>query len=179
MSIRRGVADDLSELTGIYNHYVRETPTTFDLAPFEIEARRPWFEAFAATGRHQLFVAEREGRVLGYACSHGFRAKGAYDSSVETFRPELQRFEDKTRKAALGFIEGIYAGGSTNIDGALRATLTQLQDSSRPNYVLFLTDGLPTAGETNELKIKKDRSDARDEIQKERDHPEYQGEVEA
>ncbi len=77
----------------------------------------------------------------------------AYDGSVETFRPELQRFEDKTRKAALGFIEGIYAGGSTNIDGALRATLNQLQDSSRPNYVLFLTDGLPTAGETNELKI--------------------------
>lgn len=84
VSIRRGVADDLSELTGIYNHYVRETPTTFDLAPFEIEARRPWFEAFAATGRHQLLVAEREGRVLGYACSHRFRAKGAYDSSVET-----------------------------------------------------------------------------------------------
>jgi Ca-activated chloride channel family protein len=77
----------------------------------------------------------------------------AYDSQVEMFRPELQRFEDKTRKAALGFIEGIYAGGSTNIDGALRAALKQLQDSSRPNYVLFLTDGLPTAGETNELKI--------------------------
>lgn len=77
----------------------------------------------------------------------------AYDSQVEMFRPELQRFEDGTRKAALGFIEGIYAGGSTNIDGALQATLKQLQDSSRPNYVLFLTDGLPTAGETNELKI--------------------------
>ncbi len=77
----------------------------------------------------------------------------AYDSAVETFRPELQRFDDKTRKAALGFIEGIYAGGSTNIDGALRATLEQLKDSSRPNYVLFLTDGLPTAGETNEMQI--------------------------
>jgi Ca-activated chloride channel family protein len=77
----------------------------------------------------------------------------AYDSDVETFRPELQRFNDETRKAALGFIEGIYAGGSTNIDGALRTALKQLQDSSRPSYVLFLTDGLPTAGETNELKI--------------------------
>ncbi len=77
----------------------------------------------------------------------------AYDSQVETFRPELQRYDEKTRKAALGFVEGIYAGGSTNIDGALRATLGQLQDSSRPNYVLFLTDGLPTAGETNEMKI--------------------------
>jgi Ca-activated chloride channel family protein len=77
----------------------------------------------------------------------------AYDSVVESFRPELQRFDDESRKAALGFIEGIYAGGSTNIDGALRAALGQLQDSSRPSYVLFLTDGLPTAGETNEMKI--------------------------
>jgi len=86
----------------------------------------------------------------------------AYDSQVETFRPELQRFDDKTRKAALGFIEGIYAGGSTNIDGALRATLSQLQDSGRPNYVLFLTDGLPTAGETNEMKIVRNAKEAND-----------------
>lgn len=77
----------------------------------------------------------------------------AYDSEVESFRPELQRFDDDTRKAALGFIEGIYAGGSTNIDGALRAALGQLQDSGRPSYVLFLTDGLPTAGVTNEMEI--------------------------
>ncbi|NQU24769.1 MAG: VWA domain-containing protein, partial [Candidatus Nealsonbacteria bacterium] len=77
----------------------------------------------------------------------------AYDSQVETFRPELQKFDEESRKAALGFVEGIYAGGSTNIDGALQTTLKQLQDSSRPNYVLFLTDGLPTAGETNEQKI--------------------------
>jgi len=77
----------------------------------------------------------------------------AYDSSVEAFRPELQRYDDKTRKAALGFVEGIYAGGSTNIDGALSAALNMIQDAGRPSYVIFLTDGLPTAGETNEAKI--------------------------
>ncbi|MFH1265633.1 MAG: VIT domain-containing protein, partial [Planctomycetota bacterium] len=77
----------------------------------------------------------------------------AYDSQVESFRPELEKFDDDTRKAALGFIEGIYAGGSTNIDGALAAALGQLQDSDRPSYVLFLTDGLPTAGVTNEMEI--------------------------
>ena len=77
----------------------------------------------------------------------------AYDSEVESFRPELQRFDDQARKAALAFAEGIYAGGNTNIDGALRAALGQLQDSSRPNYVVFLTDGLPTTGVTNEAKI--------------------------
>ncbi len=77
----------------------------------------------------------------------------AYDSEVEAFRPELQRFSDDTRQAALGFADGLYAGGSTNIDGAMQAALGQLQDTKRPSYVIFLTDGLPTAGETNEMKI--------------------------
>jgi Ca-activated chloride channel family protein len=76
-----------------------------------------------------------------------------YDTAVESFRPELQRFSEETRTAALGYVEGIYAGGSTNIDGALTTAMAQLKDSSRPNYLLFLTDGLPTAGETNEMKI--------------------------
>ena len=71
----------------------------------------------------------------------------AYDSRVESFRPELQRYDDQTRAEALGFVEGIYAGGSTNIDGALQAALSQLQDDKRPTYIVFLTDGLPTAGE--------------------------------
>jgi Ca-activated chloride channel family protein len=77
----------------------------------------------------------------------------AYDSRIETFKPELQVVNHETRAAALGFAEGLFAGGSTNIDGALTVALAQLADSSRPNYVLFLTDGLPTEGEQNESKI--------------------------
>jgi len=77
----------------------------------------------------------------------------AYDSQIEAFRPELQRFDEESRKAALGFVEGLYAGGSTDIGGALHTALGQLQDDKRPSYVIFLTDGLPTAGETNEMKI--------------------------
>ncbi len=84
----------------------------------------------------------------------------AYDSEVETFRPELQKYDERTRKEALGFVEGIYAGGSTNIDGALRTALNQLQDSSRPNYVLFLTDGIPTTGVTNEAQIVRNVNEA-------------------
>ena len=77
----------------------------------------------------------------------------AYDNQVESFRPELQRFNDETRKAALGFVEGSTPAAAPNIDAALRTALGQLQDPKRPNYVIFLTDGLPTAGETNEMKI--------------------------
>ncbi len=77
----------------------------------------------------------------------------AYDSIVESFRPEMQRYNDENRQAALGFAEGLFAGGSTNIDGALNAALTQITDDKRPNYVVFLTDGLPTVGVINETQI--------------------------
>lgn len=77
----------------------------------------------------------------------------AYDSAIESFRPELQRADEATIKAALGFADGLYAGGSTNIDGALQTALKMLNDPKRPSYVLFMTDGLPTVGERNELKI--------------------------
>ncbi len=77
----------------------------------------------------------------------------AYDGNVESFRPELARYNDETRKSALGYVEGLYPGGGTNIHGALTTALAQLKDSSRPNYVLFLTDGLPTIGVTNEAQI--------------------------
>ena len=35
----------------------------------------------------------------------------------------------------------------------LRSALGMIRDDSRPSYVLFLTDGLPTSGETEELRI--------------------------
>jgi Ca-activated chloride channel homolog len=86
----------------------------------------------------------------------------AYDSEVETFRPELQKFNDETRAAAVGFVEGLYAGGSTNIDGALKRALGMLTDKKRPSYVVFLTDGLPTTGETGEAAIVKNSEEAND-----------------
>jgi phosphinothricin acetyltransferase len=82
--IRPGGAADLPQLVDIYNYYVRETPVTFDVEPFSVEARRPWLEQFARLGCYRLYVAVDGARVLGYADSHRFRAKAAYDTSVET-----------------------------------------------------------------------------------------------
>ena len=76
-----------------------------------------------------------------------------YDDRVESFKPELQRYGSRVRDDAVRFVDNIREGGSTNIDSALKTALAMIQDSSRPSYVLFLTDGLPTAGETRELSI--------------------------
>lgn len=76
-----------------------------------------------------------------------------YDDRVDSFKPELQRYSKDSRAEASRFVENIQAGGSTNIDSALKTALAMLRDDSRPSYVLFLTDGLPTAGEQRETAI--------------------------
>ena len=84
LTVRGGREDDLPRLNEIYNHYVINTPTTFDFEPISMDARRAWFARFASTGTHRLFVAVERGAVLGYADSHQFRVKKAYDTTVET-----------------------------------------------------------------------------------------------
>lgn len=82
--IRNAQQSDLPALVDIYNHYVRETPITFDLEETTVEARRAWFEQFSAQGRHQLMVDDEDGQITGYAHSTAFRPKPAYRRSVET-----------------------------------------------------------------------------------------------
>lgn len=84
LSPRPATAADLPALVELYNHYVRTSAVTFDLEPFTIESRRPWFDQFAATGRRQLLVALLDGQLVGYASSAALRPKAAYDPSVET-----------------------------------------------------------------------------------------------
>ncbi len=77
----------------------------------------------------------------------------AYDDRVESFKPELQRYGSQSREEAQRFVDNIREGGSTNINDALQTALKMIHDRSRPGYILFLTDGLPTAGEINEMRI--------------------------
>lgn len=82
--LRPATIDDLPRLTDIYNHYVVETPTTFDTVPFSVDERREWFGHYSDSGRHRLIVAERGGIVLGYTTSSRFSDRAAYDTTVET-----------------------------------------------------------------------------------------------
>ncbi len=84
LAVRPAQVRDLDAIDAIYEYYVRETPITFDVEPPAPAARRAWFEQFDTQGRHRLLVAEREGRILGWACSHTFRPRAAYATSVET-----------------------------------------------------------------------------------------------
>ncbi|MFP8960672.1 GNAT family N-acetyltransferase [Streptomyces nanhaiensis] len=85
VQVRAGEEGDLPDLTNIYNHYVRETPVTFDVEPLTADARRPWLLSHPKDGPHRLLVAldAESNRLLGYATSSPFRPKPAYSTSVE------------------------------------------------------------------------------------------------
>lgn len=82
--IRPAARADLPALVEIYNHYVRETPVTFDTEPFTVETREAWFSSFSEDGPYRLLVASQGGAVRGYASSSCFNPRKAYDISVET-----------------------------------------------------------------------------------------------
>ena len=82
ISIRRVEQGDLVALLDIYNHYVRETAITFDIEPRTLEQRQSWLEGFAGTGRYQCFVAVKDGRAVGWASSHPYKDRAAYDTTV-------------------------------------------------------------------------------------------------
>lgn len=84
VSVRAALPADLPRLTEIYNFFVVNTPVTFDLEPYTVDSRAAWLNQFATTGRYRLLVAEQDGSLLGYAGTTRFRAKAAYDPTVET-----------------------------------------------------------------------------------------------
>lgn len=83
IEIHPGVAADLPGLNDIYNHYVIETATTFDVTPISREERKAWFRDFGRRGPHRLFVATGADGPIGFASSKDLRAKEAYSTTVE------------------------------------------------------------------------------------------------
>ena len=84
VSIDNAEPGDLGRIVEIYNHYVVNSAATFDLQPYSIGERVPWFAQFATSGPHQLLAARSGDLIVGYAYSTRFHDRPAYDVSVET-----------------------------------------------------------------------------------------------
>jgi len=78
----------------------------------------------------------------------------AYNDTVTPFATKPVVKNETTERDAQAFLRQLRAGGGTNLHDAL---LTALDGPSTPGtlpLVLFLTDGLPTVGETSEIAIR-------------------------
>jgi Ca-activated chloride channel family protein len=77
----------------------------------------------------------------------------SYSDSIDLMKPELVANTKENREAALKYVEDLSATGGTNIRDALVEALKLAASGDRPNIIIFLTDGLPTIGETDVGKI--------------------------
>ncbi|MBX3012139.1 MAG: VWA domain-containing protein [Caldilineaceae bacterium] len=92
----------------------------------------------------------------------------AFSTGVRLWQTTLQPVTTAQQQAAHQWIDGLEASGSTDINRSLLEALAQLEGdaSARPAYLLFLTDGLPTQGETDVARILANvRANRPDEVQ--------------
>ena len=82
MIIRWAEPEDLERIVEIFNYEVLNGTSSFSIYPKTMEERREWFEEHNRD-THPLIVAEKEGKVIGYASLSSYRSNDAYDSSVE------------------------------------------------------------------------------------------------
>jgi phosphinothricin acetyltransferase len=92
LRVRAATASDLAAVVGLYNHYVLNSPATFEVTPVTVEERSGWWAQHSKGGPHRLLVAEDDAaRVVGWATTGPFRPRAAYATTVEASvycRPE-------------------------------------------------------------------------------------------
>jgi len=118
-----------------------------------------------------VLVLDRSGSMSGEKIHQAKEALGAilnnlnakdrfnvvvYSDTVEAFYDDMVKVSESQVTDALERVDAIDASGGTDIHQALQVALKLLPadaSRSRPKYVLFVTDGLPTMGKTDEQAI--------------------------
>lgn len=78
-----------------------------------------------------------------------------FDSQISIYSHTLLSATENNRSEAVNYINGIAAGGSTNINEAMTSALDMFEISeTRVPIIVMLTDGLPTAGVTDTSAIR-------------------------
>lgn len=81
-----------------------------------------------------------------------------FNSVTDFYGNKLMEGTEENIKKAKTFVDTLKPLGGTNIDEAFRVSLKQFSGEKRPRYIVFLTDGLPTQGETDTNAILKNIS---------------------
>jgi L-amino acid N-acyltransferase YncA len=79
--LRPASPDDAPDLCEIYNHYVLETPITFEEVSVSPEVMRQ--RILEITKAYPWFVCEEDGKVIGYSYASKWRERPAYRFTVE------------------------------------------------------------------------------------------------
>jgi uncharacterized protein YegL len=121
-------------------------------------------ESGAVAARDFVLVVDRSGSMSGEKMTQARDALTAvldglnpvdsfniviFDDGIETFATENQMATEAVKKEASAFIDAVVADGSTNIFDAIQTGLGSFPtQTGNPRYLVLLTDGEATAGET-------------------------------
>ncbi len=80
-----------------------------------------------------------------------------FSTEAEAYKNGLTALNADTREGALNHIKNLGAMGGTNISEALEMSINALNksESKNPKFIVFVTDGKPTAGQTDPEEILK------------------------
>lgn len=140
----------------------------------------PPVKAASIVGKDVVLVADTSGSMKGEKMEQNKKAlkyvinalNGSDRFSLVSFNTDAEAFESKlieatpaNKKRALDYVDELEARGGTNIGDAISIGKTILSDpSTRPAYMIFMTDGEPTVGErdvNNLIKMANAKKDIR------------------
>jgi Ca-activated chloride channel family protein len=170
---------------------VSEKDVGFNLLPYEDEDHQRFFLAMISpqvevpadrtSSKNIIFILDTSGSMQGEKIK---QAKGAlafclnslntgdrfnvidFDDEIRSFKNSLVRAGHQNIEEALSFVDKCEAEGGTDINDALLTGLKQIEGNGEASFIIFMTDGLPTVGETDIMHIlqnvkKANDSDAR------------------
>ncbi len=119
-------------------------------------------------GKHVTFVVDTSGSMSGEKmdsareavrfCLDRLRSDDVFNvirfsSDVEALSDSPMAASAANKERAGEFVRGMRALGGTAIDAALAKALEQPIQSGVPHMIVFITDGMPTVGETDPVRI--------------------------
>lgn len=120
---------DLPVLLEIYNDIILHTTAVYDYEPHTPDMRMAWFKA-KQDGGYPVFVADDEGRPVGFSSFGPFRAWAAYQYTVES---------------------SIYVAAGQRGKGIGKALLPPLLDAARQKGLHVMVAGIDA---TNDVSLK-------------------------
>lgn len=148
--IRRATAADAAEIARIYNHYVETSSATFDFEPKSAEDRVAWLSG--RRPEHPVFVAERDGVVVGWGAlsPYGARRGWRYTAEVGVYVDSAVTGAGIGPRLTMTLVDAAREGG-------LHALMSQVVADNEPSLKMAERAGFTRVGTLREVGRKFDR----------------------